>query len=177
MVAATSRSSHDHRMAGPGDIVILILGSGVACRNRARARRSLLHRQRRSDRDDHRHQEHPRKSAVDLPAGRRRVRPPLADPRRHRPRRMRAASRPSIHHYPYRYVGGAWRSPANDEPGAGRWVTIYANADHAYIEVAGVYFDTAAGQGRPPHPPNTRPRWSPTGTGPAGFIARHPPGL
>jgi len=56
-------------------------------------------------------------------------------------------------------------------------VTIYANADHAYIEVAGVYLDTAAGEGRPPRPPNTGPRWSPNGTGPAGFIARHPPGL
>jgi hypothetical protein len=63
------------------------------------------------------------------------------------------------------------------DPGPGKWVTIYANADHAYIEVAGVYLDTAAGEGRPPRPPNTGPRWSPNGTGPAGFIARHPPGL
>jgi hypothetical protein len=38
------------------------------------------------------------------------------------------------------------------DPGAARWVTIDANADHGYIEVAGVYFDTAAGGGRPPHP-------------------------
>lgn len=61
------------------------------------------------------------------------------------------------------------------DPGPGRWVTIYANADHAYIEVAGVYLDTAAGQGKPPRPPDTGPRWSPSGTGPSGFIARHPP--
>jgi hypothetical protein len=62
-------------------------------------------------------------------------------------------------------------------PGPGKWVTIYANADHAYIEVAGIYFDTAAGLGNPPNPPATGPRWSDVGTGPAGFVARHPPGL
>lgn len=63
------------------------------------------------------------------------------------------------------------------EPGPGRWVTIYANPRHAYIEVAGIYFDTSAGLGRPPNPPNTGPRWSPVGSGPEGFVARHPPGL
>jgi hypothetical protein len=63
------------------------------------------------------------------------------------------------------------------EPGPGRWVTIYANANHAYIEVAGIYLDTAAGLGNPPNPPSTGPRWSTVGTGPAGFVARHPPGL
>ena len=63
------------------------------------------------------------------------------------------------------------------EPGPGRWVTIYANAEHAYIEVAGIYLDTAAGLGNPPNPPSTGPRWSTVGTGPAGFVVRHPPGL
>jgi hypothetical protein len=63
------------------------------------------------------------------------------------------------------------------DPGPGRWVTIYANPSHAYIEVAGIYLDTAAGQGRPPSPPDTGPRWSPVGTGPRGFVERHPPGL
>jgi hypothetical protein len=63
------------------------------------------------------------------------------------------------------------------DPGPGRWVTIYANAGHAYIEVAGIYLDTAAGLGNPPNPPPTGPRWSTVGTGPAGFVARHPPGL
>ena len=61
--------------------------------------------------------------------------------------------------------------------GPGKWVTIYANAGHAYVEVAGIYFDTAAGLGNPPNPPPTGPRWSTAGTGPAGFVARHPPGL
>ena len=63
------------------------------------------------------------------------------------------------------------------DPGPGRWVTIYANAGHAYIEVAGIYLDTAAGLGNPPNPPPTGPRWSTVGTGPAGFVERHPPGL
>ncbi len=62
-------------------------------------------------------------------------------------------------------------------PGPGKWVTIYAQAGHAYIEVAGIYFDTAAGLGNPPNPPATGPRWSTVGTGPTGFVARHPPGL
>jgi hypothetical protein len=63
------------------------------------------------------------------------------------------------------------------DPGPERWVTIYVNAGHAYIEVAGIYFDTAAGEGNPPRPPATGPRWSVVGTGPDGFAARHPPGL
>jgi hypothetical protein len=50
-------------------------------------------------------------------------------------------------------------------PGPGRWVTIYANAGHAYIEIAGIYLDTAAGLGNPPNPPPTGPRWSTVGTG------------
>ena len=29
------------------------------------------------------------------------------------------------------------------DPGPGKWVTIFATAGHAYIEVAGLYFDTA----------------------------------
>ena len=63
------------------------------------------------------------------------------------------------------------------DPGPGRWVTFYANGGHAYIEVAGIYLDTAAGEGRPPNPPSHGPRWTPVGTGPAGFVERHPPGL
>jgi hypothetical protein len=63
------------------------------------------------------------------------------------------------------------------DPGPGKWVTIYATAGHAYIEVAGIYHDTAAGLGNPPNPPPTGPRRSTVGTGPGGFVARHPPGL
>jgi hypothetical protein len=63
------------------------------------------------------------------------------------------------------------------EAGPGQWVTWYASATHVYVEVAGIYLDTAGGEGRPPNPPTTGPRWSPVGTGPGGFVARHPPGL
>lgn len=62
-------------------------------------------------------------------------------------------------------------------PGPGKWVSIYANGGHAYIEVAGIYLDTAAGEGNPPNPPTHGPRWAYHGTGPAGFVVRHPPGL
>jgi cell wall-associated NlpC family hydrolase len=54
--------------------------------------------------------------------------------------------------------------------GAGRWITVYANAGHAFMVVAGWRFDTvalAAGG----------TRWTRTMTSTAGFVARHPPGL
>ena len=63
------------------------------------------------------------------------------------------------------------------DPGPGQWVTFYASDGHVYIEVAGIYLDTAAGIGDAPNPPSTGPRWTPVGTGPAGFVPRHPPGL
>ncbi len=42
------------------------------------------------------------------------------------------------------------------EAGAGRWITIYANASHAYMVVAGLRFDTAGDVSE------TGPRWHPT---------------
>jgi len=58
------------------------------------------------------------------------------------------------------------------EAGAGRWITIYANAEHAYMVVAGLRFDTAGDVNE------TGPRWHPTVTAAAGgrFVARHPIG-
>jgi hypothetical protein len=55
-------------------------------------------------------------------------------------------------------------------PGRGRWVTIYANAGHAFMTVAGLRFDTsgrAAGGSR----------WQATSRSVSGFTVRHPPGL
>jgi len=54
------------------------------------------------------------------------------------------------------------------EPGPGRWITVYANAGHAWMIIAGLAFDTSGGAG---------PRWhsSPVSST-EGFIARHPPG-
>jgi septal ring factor EnvC (AmiA/AmiB activator) len=56
------------------------------------------------------------------------------------------------------------------EPGPGRWITVYANAGHAYMVVAGWRFDTSALRGG-------GTRWTRTPRSPAGFVARHPPGL
>ena len=54
------------------------------------------------------------------------------------------------------------------DPGPGQWITVYANAGHAWMIIAGLAFDTVGGPG---------PRWhsSPVDST-AGFIARHPPG-
>jgi peptidoglycan hydrolase-like protein with peptidoglycan-binding domain len=56
------------------------------------------------------------------------------------------------------------------EPGPGREVTIYANAEHAFMVVDGKRFDTVALA-------ETGSRWSDSMTSTAGFVARHPAGL
>ncbi len=58
-------------------------------------------------------------------------------------------------------------------PGAGQWITVYTNPAHAFIEVAGIRFDTSA-QDDPNPPPGTGPRWRPVMSGTQGFQARHP---
>jgi peptidoglycan hydrolase CwlO-like protein len=71
--------------------------------------------------------------------------------------------------------GGLLESPLDStglstwgEPGPGKWITVYANAGHAWMIVAGLAFDTSGGAG---------PRWhsSPVSST-EGFIARHPAG-
>lgn len=61
------------------------------------------------------------------------------------------------------------------KPGPGRWVTIYANADHVFMYVAGLRWDThnAAGAGDG----STGIGWHPLIRSSAGFVARHPVGL
>jgi hypothetical protein len=55
-------------------------------------------------------------------------------------------------------------------PGPGQWVTIYANAGHVWLDVAGWRFDTVAlAEGGT--------RWSRGGGEFAGFVVRHPVGL
>jgi cell wall-associated NlpC family hydrolase len=56
------------------------------------------------------------------------------------------------------------------EPGPGKWITVYANAGHAYMVVAGWRFDTSALSGG-------GTRWTRSMRGSGGFVARHPPGL
>ncbi|HEX4731941.1 MAG TPA: hypothetical protein VH299_11780 [Solirubrobacterales bacterium] len=58
------------------------------------------------------------------------------------------------------------------EAGAGKWITIYANAQHAYMVVAGLRFDTAGDTS------GTGPRWHPTtaAAAPGRYVVRHPVG-
>lgn len=55
------------------------------------------------------------------------------------------------------------------EEGAGNWITVYANAGHVFVVIAGLRFDTS-GSGE------SGPRWQ-SGRSTAGFVARHPAGL
>ena len=57
--------------------------------------------------------------------------------------------------------------------GVGQWITVYSNPGHAFVEIAGIRFDTSAEQDPDP-PPGTGPRWRPLMTSTAGFVARHP---
>ena len=60
--------------------------------------------------------------------------------------------------------------------GLGAWITVYTNPGHAFIEIAGIRFDTSAEAD--PHPPKgTGPRWRPVWQQPQGFMARHPLGF
>jgi cell wall-associated NlpC family hydrolase len=60
-----------------------------------------------------------------------------------------------------------------EAPGIGRWVTVYANGGHAFVDIAGIRLDTSTagdpggGQG---------PRWRPLLSSSAGYVARHPYG-
>jgi len=53
-------------------------------------------------------------------------------------------------------------------PGKGRWITVYANAGHAYAVIAGVRWDTSGDSS------GTGPRWHEDLLSNAGFVARHP---
>jgi hypothetical protein len=56
-------------------------------------------------------------------------------------------------------------------PGPGRWITVYANAGHAFMTVAGLRFDTSGRSG------DRGSRWQAIERMGGGFVARHPPGL
>jgi peptidoglycan hydrolase CwlO-like protein len=56
------------------------------------------------------------------------------------------------------------------DPGPGKWVTIYANAGHVWMEIAGWRFDTVALA-------EDGTRWSRGGGEFSGFVVRHPAGL
>jgi cell wall-associated NlpC family hydrolase len=105
-----------------------------------------------------------------------------------------------IHTLPYIWGGGhaRWASPGYDCSGAvsfalhgaglvttpmdsgemmnwgmagkGRWITIYANAGHAFAVIDGVRWDTVGDT------TGTGPRWHPEMVSTAGYVARHPAG-
>jgi hypothetical protein len=107
-----------------------------------------------------------------------------------------------INHKPYVWGGGhlSWRSRGYDcsgavgyvlhaaglleqtvvsgqleswgEAGLGRWITVYANAEHTYMVVAGLRFDT-----RDDPPGVSGPRWHMGSVDGKKFVARHPAGL
>jgi hypothetical protein len=58
--------------------------------------------------------------------------------------------------------------------GSGRWLTIYANGGHVYLEVAGLRLDTSS-VGDPAGRDGVR--WRPVIGGRVGFHRRHPVGL
>jgi peptidoglycan hydrolase-like protein with peptidoglycan-binding domain len=73
--------------------------------------------------------------------------------------------------------GGLLSSPEDSsalesygEAGPGKYITIYANAEHAWMVVDGKRFDTIAQQ-------ETGTRWSSTMMSTAGYVARHPAGM
>jgi peptidoglycan hydrolase CwlO-like protein len=65
-------------------------------------------------------------------------------------------------------VSGAYENWG--DAGPGRWVTLYANAGHIWMEVAGWRFDTVALA-------ESGTRWARGGGEFSGFVVRHPPGL
>jgi membrane-bound lytic murein transglycosylase B len=56
------------------------------------------------------------------------------------------------------------------EPGPGKWITIYANATHTYVVIAGLRWDTVGDAN------GTGPRWHAEPPYPEGFTVRHPAG-
>jgi len=73
--------------------------------------------------------------------------------------------------------GGLLSSPEDSsalesygEPGPGKYITVYANSEHAWMVVDGKRFDTIAQQ-------ETGTRWSSSMMSTAGYVARHPDGM
>jgi cell wall-associated NlpC family hydrolase len=74
-------------------------------------------------------------------------------------------------------AGGFLSSPLDStgletwgSPGAGHWITVYANSGHTFAVIAGISWDTVGDLS------GTGPRWHTTTESTSGFIARHPDG-
>ena len=62
------------------------------------------------------------------------------------------------------------------DAGPGRWITVYANAGHMFLVVAGLRFDTARYDSGP-NRGESGPRWRLGPRPTTNFVVRHPPGL
>jgi len=76
---------------------------------------------------------------------------------------------------PVTYGGPSAQLEAFGAPGPGRWVTLYANADHVFMYVAGLRWDTSDAAG--PGDGSAGIGWHPLVRSADGFVARHPDGL
>ena len=56
------------------------------------------------------------------------------------------------------------------EPGPGALMTVYANAQHTFLVIAGIRFDTSGQRA-------AGTRWQPAARSLDGFVVRHPAGL
>jgi 3D (Asp-Asp-Asp) domain-containing protein len=86
------------------------------------------------------------------------------------------------------HAGGVFGASAEDstelesygEPGPGKWVSVYANSEHAFMYVAGARFDTSHnGTDNGPNRNQDGPRWRVFPEVPkwAQWVVRHPPGM
>jgi cell wall-associated NlpC family hydrolase len=60
-------------------------------------------------------------------------------------------------------------------PGKGRWITVYGNASHAYMVIAGKRYDTSSGGDR--WNQGSGPRWRKKKRKPVGFTGKYSPGF
>ena len=80
-----------------------------------------------------------------------------------------------------RIAGDSTLLESYGDPGPGRWITVYASANHAFIQIAGIVLDTA--HWTPTTPSGSGPRWQPASILPQQladgnvWTQRHPPGL
>ena len=76
---------------------------------------------------------------------------------------------------PVSYDGPSETLKSFGQAGPGQWVTLYANADHVFMYVAGLRWDTHDAAG--PEDGSSGIGWHPLIRSDAGFVARHPVGL
>jgi hypothetical protein len=75
---------------------------------------------------------------------------------------------------PVTYGAASSQLESFGQPGPGRWVTLYASADHVFMYVAGLRWDTHNAAG--PGDGSSGIGWHPLVRSAAGFVARHPAG-